>query len=104
MLASITSREIRRAGLPVEAVLPVGSVRRFSPDIGDVSLLGVAPAARQAQVLDGFGRLPLVLAIDGRDASSMTVRTDRGSVRLLLTVPDHAGSALVWHTGSRAHV
>ena len=104
MLASTMSREIRRAALPVEAVLPVGSLRRFSPDIGDVSLLGVASAARQAQVLDGLARLPLVAEVQARDACSITVRTERGSVRLLLTVPDHAGSALVWHTGARAHV
>ena len=104
MLASTASREIRRAGLPVEAVMAVGSVRRFSPDIGDVSLLGVAAPARHAQVLDALAWLPIVVAVETRDGTSITLRTDRGSVRLLLALPEHAGSSLVWHTGSREHV
>jgi DNA polymerase (family 10) len=104
MLASTSSREIRRAGLPVETIVPVGSVRRFAPDIGDVTLLGVAPASRHAQVLEGFTRLQIVAEVESRDASSATVQTERGGVRLLVATPDEAGSALVWHTGSRAHV
>jgi DNA polymerase (family 10) len=104
MLASTATREIRRAGLPVDTVMPVGSLRRFAPDIGDVSLLAVAAPARVASALDGFTRLPIVAAVESRDAHSATVRTDRGVVRLLVALPEHAGSALVWHTGSRAHV
>jgi DNA polymerase (family 10) len=104
MLASTSTREMRRAGLPVEVVMPVGSLRRFAPDIGDVSLLGVALPSRHAHVLEGFARLPIVADVESRDAVSMTVRTDRGGVRLLLARPEEAGTALVWHTGSRAHV
>jgi DNA polymerase (family X) len=104
MLASTLIREARRAGLPADLLVPVGSLRRFSPDIGDVSLLGVAPAARHRRLLDGFGKLSGVSSVISREADSTTVQTDRGPARLLLTVPDHAGSALVWHTGSRGHV
>jgi DNA polymerase (family 10) len=104
MLASTLSREARRAALPVDSLTPVGSLRRFSPDIGDVSLLGAAPLARHEQVLDGFAASPVVTGVVERGPSSVTVATDRGRVRLLLSVPEHAGSALVWHTGSRAHV
>jgi DNA polymerase (family X) len=104
MLASTLSREARRAALPVDSLTPVGSLRRFSPDIGDVTLLGAAPRARHEQVLDGFAASPIVTAVVERGTSSVTVKTDRGPVRLLLAVPEHAGSALVWHTGSRAHV
>jgi DNA polymerase (family X) len=104
MLASTVIREARRAGLPADSLTPVGSLRRFSPDIGDVSLLGVAPAHRHRRLLDGFARLPGVSAVGGRDPLSVTVQTERGRVRLLLTSPEHAGSAFVWHTGSRAHV
>ena len=49
MLASTLIREARRAGLPADSLTPVGSLRRFAPDIGDVSLLGVAPLSRHRQ-------------------------------------------------------
>ncbi len=104
MLASALIREARHAGLAADSLIPVGSLRRFSPDIGDVALLGVAPAGRHRRVLDGFARLPSVTAIVNRDPSSITVLTERGTVRLLLTAPEYSGTALVWHTGSRAHV
>ena len=104
MLASTLIREARRAGLPADSLTPVGSLRRFSPDVGDVSLLGVAPVHRHRRILDGFAKLPGVASVNGRDHSSVTVQTERGVVRLLLTTPEHAGTALVWHTGARAHV
>ena len=104
MLASTLIREARRAGLPADSLTPVGSLRRFSPDVGDVSLLGVAPANRHRRIIDGFAKLSAVGAVNGRDNTSITVQTERGLVRLVLTTPEHAGTALVWHTGSRAHV
>ena len=104
MLASTLIREARRAGLAADSLIPVGSLRRFSPDIGDVSLLGVAPPARHRRVLDGFAKLSCVTTVVNRDPSSITVLSERGTVRLLLAAPEHAGSALVWHTGSRGHV
>jgi DNA polymerase (family 10) len=104
MLASTFSREARRAGVALDSITPVGSLRRFSPDVGDISLLGTAPRTRHEQVLDSVARLPIVAGVASREASSVTVRTDRGEARLLLAEPEHAGSALVWHTGSRAHV
>ena len=104
MLASTLIREARRAGLPADSLTAVGSLRRFSPDIGDVSLLGVAPISRHRRLIDGFASLPGVSAAITRNPASTTVQTDRGMVTLLLTVPEHTGSALVWHTGSRSHV
>jgi DNA polymerase (family X) len=104
MLASTLIREARRAGLPADSLTPVGSLRRFSPDVGDVSLLGVAPPNRHRRILDGFAKLPGIVTVAGRDPSCITVQTERGLVRLVLTAPEQAGSALVWHTGSRAHV
>jgi DNA polymerase (family X) len=104
MLASTLIREARRAGLPADAITPVGSLRRFSPDVGDVSLLGIAPSNRHRRILEGFAKLPGVASVNGREATSVTVQTERGLVRLLLTTPEQAGTALVWHTGSRAHV
>jgi DNA polymerase (family X) len=104
MLASTVSREARRAGVGVEALTPVGSLRRFSPDIGDVTLLAVAARARHEAVLDAFARLPLVTDVKERQPDAITITTERGGVTVRLAVPEHAGGALVWHTGSRAHV
>jgi len=85
-------------------MLPVGSLRRFAPAVGDVALLGVVSAARHASVLNACARLPLVRSVLAREPSSITVETGRGPVTLHLTVPEQAGAALVWHTGARAHV
>jgi DNA polymerase (family 10) len=97
-------RETRRAGIGMEAITAVGSVRRFAPDIGDVALLGIAPVSRIGHVLRAFARLPLVAEVKAIGPSSVTTKTARGDVTLHLTSPDQAGAALVWHTGSRAHV
>jgi DNA polymerase (family X) len=104
MLASSVIREARRAGIGTEAITAVGSLRRFAPDIGDVALLGVAPASRHKQVLKAFTRLPVVLDVKAESPSSVTAATARGPITLHLTPPDQAGAALVWHTGARAHV
>ena len=102
MLASTLVREARRSGL-VSTLTPVGSLRRYSPDIGDVSLLGVAPLGEQPQLIDAFSRLPSVTGVLARHASAVSVATSRGDVTLHVTAPEHAGSALVWHTGSKGH-
>jgi DNA polymerase (family 10) len=96
-------REARRAGIAADAI-PVGSLRRFAPAVGDVALLGVAPPPRHASVLDAFSRLPMVSAVLARDPSGLTLGTARGPVTLHLAAPEQAGAALVWHTGTRAHV
>ena len=104
MLASSAIRESRRAGIGAEALTPVGSLRRFAPDVGDVSLLGIVPAARHQAVLRAFARLPIVVEAGKATSSSVTATTARGNVTLYLAIPEHAGGSLVWHTGSRAHV
>jgi DNA polymerase (family 10) len=104
MLASSVMREARRAGIGAEAITPVGSLRRYAPDIGDVALLGVVPLARHKQVMKAFTRLPLILDIKSESETHVIAATDRGAVTLHLTTPEQAGAALVWHTGARAHV
>jgi DNA polymerase (family 10) len=104
MLASSIIREARRAGLAADALTPVGSLRRFAADVGDVSLLGVASATRRLHVLNAFARLPSAAGVAAQSESSLTVGTLRGPVTLHLTTPESAGAALVWHTGSRSHV
>jgi len=103
LLASMVTREIRRAGLPAEDIMPLGSLRRWAPDIGDVSLLAVAQPAAHDEVLDGFLRLSPVTAVLARLPASVEAATDRGRVRLHVTAPEDAGAALVWHTGARRH-
>jgi DNA polymerase (family 10) len=96
-------RDARRAGIPAEQLLPIGSLRRWAPEIGDVSLLAVAQPAVHDRVLDGFLRLPFVTAVLARLPASVEAATDRGRVRLHVTAPEDAGAALVWHTGTRRH-
>jgi DNA polymerase (family X) len=103
LLASIVTREARRNGLPIDELTPLGSLRRHAPDVGDVSLLAVAPARWHGDVLDGFAHLPSVTSVEALLPTSIEVATDRGRVRLHVSTPDDAGAALVWHTGSLQH-
>ena len=104
MLASSFIRDLRRAGLGAETLTAVGSFRRFAPAVGHIALLAVVPAPHHQQILQRVARLPLVAGITAEHASSLTVETSRGAATLHLTVPEQAGAALVWHTGSHAHV
>lgn len=103
MLASAVMRDARRAGFPVDTLLPLGSLRRFSPDIGDVSLLAITEAHQHAETLQAFTRLPSFRGVHSTAPSVVTAASERGPVTLHVTTPEHAGAALVWHTGSRAH-
>src|SRR5262245_55069082 len=103
MLASAAIRDARRAGLPADSLSPTGSLRRYAPDIGDVSVLATAAPAHQAEVIDGFARLPSFVSVLSKTSSSVTAATSRGTVTLHVAAPEHAGAALAWHTGSRAH-
>ena len=103
LLASTVTREARRIGLPIDELTPLGSLRRHAPDVGDVSLLAVAPARWHGDVLDGFARLPSVTSVEALLPTSIEVATGRGRVRLHVSTPDDAGAALVWHTGSLPH-
>ena len=103
MLASTAIRDARRAGLPAQSITPLGSLRRFAPAVGDVSLLAVAAAAGSHEVLTGLRASPPSAAILARSASHITIGNERGAITLHVAVPEEAGSALVWHTGSRAH-
>jgi DNA polymerase (family X) len=104
MLASSAIREARRAGIAADAIVPVGSIRRFAPDIGDVALLGLVAPGRQKQALRAFGRLPIVSKAGEQTATSATISTTRGDVTLHVAAPEDAGAALVWLTGSKRHV
>ena len=103
LLASTVIRDARRAGFPIRSLTPLGSLRRYCPDIGDVSLLAVAPPDRYPNLLNVFTRLPFVTRVMNLSASAATVATERGTVTMRLAAPEDAGVALVWHTGSKRH-
>jgi DNA polymerase (family 10) len=103
MLASAVVYDAQRAGLPFDSLTPLGSLRRFAPDIGDVSLLGVAPADDHQYLIEQFARLRPFLRVSSRSPASVTAETERGPVTLHLATREHAGAALVWHTGSIRH-
>lgn len=103
MLASGAMREAERIGLPARSITPLGSLRRFAPAIRDVSLLAIAAAEDHITLLTGFARLPASATVLSRSISHVTIGSERGAITLHVAVPEEAGSALVWHTGSRAH-
>ena len=103
MLASGAMREAERVGLPARSITPMGGLRRYAPAISDVSLLAVAPTSDHPELLTRFARLPAVSAILSRSLSHVTIANERGAITLHVAVPEEAGSALVWHTGSLAH-
>jgi len=87
----------------VTSLVPIGSLRRFAAEIGDVALLAVTPLDRQAELLEGLGRLGPSLSVLRRTEKSVAVRTEKGPASIHLTTPQDAGAALLWHTGSRKH-
>jgi DNA polymerase (family 10) len=97
-------REARRAGIGIEALTPVGDLRRYEPAVAAVILLGIVPDSERLTVLTAFSRLPFVVVSKQHDDGSITVTTERGNLILHLAPPDQAGAAMVWHTGSRTHV
>lgn len=103
LLVASAIREAARAGIPATALTPIGGVRRFAPDIRDVALLATLSPSHHAGVLDRFAALPMATAVVARDASMVSVTTNRGPATLHVTAPEHFGAALVWHTGSRGH-
>jgi DNA polymerase (family 10) len=103
MLASAIMRDAHRARIAADQLVPLGSLRRFSPDIGDVSLLAVAPADEHPRVVETFTALAAVTHVVSASPMHVTTATGRGDVTLHLAPPEHAGAALAWHTGSRRH-
>jgi DNA polymerase (family 10) len=104
ILASSIRRELWDAGVDPELVTTVGRVRRFAPEVSDVSLLATVAASERSRVLDAFTRLPSVRRVSTRSGTSVTALTERGTVTLHVAEPEVTGAALVWFTGSGAHV
>jgi DNA polymerase (family 10) len=103
-LASIVVRETRRAGLAVDTLIAVGELRRYEPAVTSVDVLAVAAASEHEAILSRFARLPIAVASHAFEERGVKIVTDRGPVTIYLTVPEDAGAALVWYTGSPDHV
>lgn len=103
-LVSTVIKEARKAAIPVDTMIAVGDVRRFEPAVTSVDLLCVAPASEHRNALSAFTRLPVTFASRPLDDQTVILGTDRGTVAIHMTTPDQTGAALVWYTGSSAHV
>jgi DNA polymerase (family 10) len=104
LLASSILRELRAVGIDTAEIAPVGSLRRVAPDVGDVSLFSAADSAEGQRLLRSFVRLPSSTGTLAHTDTGATITTDRGPVTLHVAPRQHAGAALVWLTGSVAHV
>jgi len=102
-LATTIAQQVQRAGLPVSALVPLGSLRRYAPEIGDVALLAVAQPDAHAEILDGLGQLTPATSVLRRAETSIALSSDKGPLVIHLSAPHDAGAALLWHTGSRRH-
>jgi len=102
-LATLVAQHVQRAGIPVVALVPIGSLRRFAAEIGDVAILAVAAQDRHEEVLDGLAALTTSVSVLRRSDKSIALNTEKGPVAIHLAPPQDAGAALLWHTGSRKH-
>ena len=104
ILASSILRELRTAGIDTTEIVPVGSLRRVAPEVTDVSLFSMAEGAERDRLLRSLGRLPSATGTLAHTETGATIVTDRGHVTLHVAPRAQAGAALVWLTGSVAHV
>ena len=102
-LATSIAQHVQRSGLPIAALVPLGSLRRFAPEMGDVAMLAVAHAQQHGDVLDGLSRLAPSVSVLRRTDTSIALSTEKGPLAIHLSTPQDAGAALLWHTGSRQH-
>jgi DNA polymerase (family X) len=105
----LAAHEVRSALDPKgdgDRIAVVGSVRRMQDSIGNLDLLGLANMPGDAEALvERLVSLPSVVEVSERAADHARVLLYGGlEVRLWLVPPAEWGSALVWHTGSRAHL
>lgn len=104
LLASSIIRDAARVGLPAPSLTVAGGVRRFAPEVGEVTLVAAFAPGHQKDVLDRFAALPAAVKVLGRSPSRVQLETPKGLLTVHVADPDDAGSALVWHTGSPDHV
>jgi DNA polymerase (family 10) len=89
-----------------DRIAVVGSVRRMQDSVGGLDLLAGRDTPEQAEALiRSIIALPNLVQVLDRSSDEVTVQLYGGLEVRLNIVPRVAwGSALVWYTGSRAHV
>src|SRR5947208_3057650 len=97
------TEDLWQTGLDIVSITSVGSLRRFAPDVGDVSLLVVLDQEISG-VMDAVTRLPRVKKVGAKKAASITVSTERSDVTIHIADRTNAGAALACLTGSARHV
>lgn len=85
----------------IQQIAPAGSLRRWSPTIGDVDLL-VASTEPEAAVR-AFTNLDRVDSVIEAGTTKASVRADDHRVDLRVVEPESYGAALQYFTGSREH-
>jgi DNA polymerase (family 10) len=104
LLASLARREAQQVGLPADDIVPVGGLRRYEPAVDGTILVALVPHVRHAEVLTAFSQLPIVKSVTHFSTTGMRASTERGLLDLHVATPETGGAALVWHTGTRAHI
>jgi len=100
-------REALGQATQTDHVAVVGSVRRMQDTVGGLDVLTVADTSEEAEGLIAklVQGLPNLVQVLDRSTDEVTVQLYGGlDVRLTIVPRGAWGSALVWHTGSRAHV
>ncbi len=89
-----------------DRIAVVGSVRRMQDSVGGLDLLAGRDTPAEAEALIRVVvALPNLVQVLDRSSDEVTVQLYGGlEVRLNVVPRDAWGSALVWYTGSRAHV
>ena len=84
----------------------VGSTRRMQDSVGGLDLLAGRDEADEAEhALQTIATLPNLVQVIDRSADEITVQIYGGlSVRVTIVSRETWGAALLWYTGSRAHV
>lgn len=103
-IASIMTEDLWQTGADLLSIAPVGSLRRFAPDVGDISLLAVTEAGGAKSLVKAVERIPRGRRTLARRPTSITVATDRADVTIHFAERTAAGAALVCLTGSTRHV
>ncbi|MGH9348709.1 MAG: DNA polymerase/3'-5' exonuclease PolX [Vicinamibacterales bacterium] len=104
VLASSIIHELRHSGVETDLLTPVGSLRRFAPEVGGTALFAAAGAASRERLLHAFATLPSAQHVPALGDAGATIETGYGPVTLHVAQPIAAGAALVWLTGSVGHV
>lgn len=91
-----------RAAFPALVIHPAGSLRRWEPTLGDITLLLVGDAAGSA--LDAIAREVQPDDLRARTPEALTFVRDRDEVTLRAVRSEQAGAMLIHYSGSHAHV